>query len=151
MAPIHYLKRHQFIIWNKWMLTGPFAINFSNIWCKIQQFPSKKINFKKSSGKWWPSYLGVNKVCFQNKWTALDFPNVASVIIRDPHFVIKAPAVALASRILAVAMPQSWTRIYIYCVGYHAIVYTAFLLIGCLYKKTQRNIAEHHGTSCERS
>ena len=54
--------RGQAIIWNNAgiLLIGPLGTNFSEILIKIYIFSFKKMRLKMSSGKWQPSYLGLN-------------------------------------------------------------------------------------------
>ena len=54
--------RWQAITWTNAgiLLTGTLGTNFNEILIKIYQFSFKKIHFKMSSGKWWPSCLGLN-------------------------------------------------------------------------------------------
>ena len=54
--------QHQAIIWTNdgILLMGPPRTNFNEILIKIHTFSFKKIYFKMSSGKWWPSCLGLN-------------------------------------------------------------------------------------------
>ena len=54
--------RRQAIIWTNAgiLLIGPLGTNFSEISIDIQIFSFNKIHFKMSSGKWRPSYLGLN-------------------------------------------------------------------------------------------
>ena len=54
-------RRHA-IIWNNVgiLLIGPLDTIFNEISIAIHQFSFQKIHFKMSSGKWWPSCLGLN-------------------------------------------------------------------------------------------
>ena len=56
------LGRHQAIIWTNAgvLLIGPLGTNFSEILIETHIFSFKKINFKMSSGKWWPCCLCLN-------------------------------------------------------------------------------------------
>ena len=53
--------RRQTIIWThtRILLIGPLGINFSEIAIEINTFSFQKIDFKMSSAKWWPSFLGL--------------------------------------------------------------------------------------------
>ena len=54
--------RREPIIWTNAgiLLIGPLGTNFNKILIEIHKFSFKKIHFKMSSGKWWPSCLGLN-------------------------------------------------------------------------------------------
>ena len=55
-------RRRQAIIWTNAgiLLIGPLWTNFSEILIEIHSFSFKKINLKRSSGKWRPFCLGLN-------------------------------------------------------------------------------------------
>ena len=47
------------------LLFGPLGINFSGILSGIHTYSYKKMRLKMSSGKWWPSCLGLNVLTIQ--------------------------------------------------------------------------------------
>ena len=58
----HQTFGHQAIIWTNAgiLLIGPLGINSSGILIEIHTFPFLKMHLKMSSGKLWPSCLGLN-------------------------------------------------------------------------------------------
>ena len=65
--------RRQAIIWTNAgvLLIGPLGINminFSGILSEIHTFSYKKMRLKMSSGKWWPSCLGLNVLSHWRDW-----------------------------------------------------------------------------------
>ena len=56
--------RRQAFIWTNAgiLLIGPLGTNLDEISIEIHAFLFKKMHLKMSSGKWWPSRLGLNKL-----------------------------------------------------------------------------------------
>ena len=85
-------ERHQAIIWtNAWiMLIGPLGTNFSEILIEIYTFSFKKMHLKMSSGKWWPSCLGLNMLkCFWLMPVRKSGP--PQVLKKNQHFIAWSP------------------------------------------------------------
>ena len=72
--------RHQAIIWTNAgiLLIGPLGTNFSEISIQIFTFSVKKIHIKMSSGKWRPSYIGLNEL---SQWPGILNGNTLKVEI----------------------------------------------------------------------
>ena len=77
--------RRQAITWTNvgMLLIGPLGTNFSEMLIEIHTFSFNKIHLKMSSGKWWPSCLGLNvlRQCLGSEQTSC--PNY-------PVFITKA-------------------------------------------------------------
>ena len=66
--------RHQAIIWTNAgiVLIGPLRTNFNEILIEIHTFSFKKMHLKMSSGKWQPSWLGLNVLIESIKTTSME-------------------------------------------------------------------------------
>ena len=62
--------RRQAIIWTNAgiLIIGHLGTNFNEILIEIYIFSSKKMRFKMSSGKWWPTRFGLSVLMHPIKW-----------------------------------------------------------------------------------
>ena len=109
--------RRQAIIWTNdgIFLIGTLETNFSEITIKIYTFSFKKIRLKMSSGKWWPSCLGLNVLILSLE--SLQLWRVMGVWIQrrsvphaqDSHGMVPCVQVNLTHWSLGSLLPKSWT------------------------------------------
>ena len=63
-----YISKRQAIIWNNAviLLIGPLRPNFSEMLIKIHSISFKKMRLTMSSGKRWPTFIGLNVLIYDN-------------------------------------------------------------------------------------
>ena len=88
----------QAIIWTNdgMLLIEPLGTTFSEILSEIHTFSFKKMHLITSSGKWWPSCLGLNVLNSYSKppicWLQHnDFGNIARPLMTNPPHVLYIP------------------------------------------------------------